>query len=118
MIGFTVLNRERINNMELQERLVVNYEDICNVVRRVTDEIKDLRSDSFIRRILSDKDQDALRKWEDLLNKRISDPFSIVIMGDFKRGKSTLINSLPKVNRNPCAKIGQVAHLFSIISPL
>ena len=80
--------------MELQERLVVNYEDICNVVRRVTDEVKDLRSDSFIRRILSDRDQDALRRWEDLLNKRISDPFSIVIMGDFKRGKSTLINSL------------------------
>lgn len=80
--------------MELKERLIVNYNDVSDVIRNVLDEMRDLRSDSFVRRILSSKDLDAVREWENLLQKRLEEPFSLVVMGDFKRGKSTLINAI------------------------
>jgi predicted GTPase len=80
--------------MELNERLVINYDDICNIIRNVLDEIRDLRADSFVRRILSETDLENIRRWENLLQRRLDEPFSIVIMGDFKRGKSSLINAI------------------------
>ena len=80
--------------MKLDERIVIDYEQVCDIVRQVLEEMRELRADSFVRRILSPKDLDAIRRWESLLQKRLEEPFSIVIMGDFKRGKSTFINAL------------------------
>ncbi|NLE13866.1 MAG: hypothetical protein GX628_09375 [Clostridiales bacterium] len=80
--------------MELNERIVINYDNVCDTVRQVLDEIKELRADSFVRRILSAKDMEAIRSWENILQKRLEEPFSVVIMGDFKRGKSMLINAI------------------------
>ena len=80
--------------MELNERIVIDYEQVCDIVRQVLEEMRELRADSFVRRILSPKDLDAIRRWESLLQKRLEEPFSIVIMGDFKRGKSTFINAI------------------------
>lgn len=80
--------------MELNERIVIDYESVCDVVRRVLEEMRELRADSFVRRILSAKDMEAVRRWESLLQRRLEEPFSIVVMGDFKRGKSTFINAI------------------------
>ena len=80
--------------MELNERLIIDYEQVCDLVRQVLGEIRELRADSFVRRILSPKDLDAIRRWESLLQKRLEEPFSVVVMGDFKRGKSTFINAI------------------------
>lgn len=80
--------------MELNERIVIDYGQICDVVRQVLEEMRELRADSFVRRILSAKDMEAVRRWESLLQRRLDEPFSIVVMGDFKRGKSTFINAI------------------------
>ena len=80
--------------VELNERIVIDYQKVCDIVRQVLEEMRELRADSFVRRILSPKDLDAIRQWESLLQKRLEEPFSIVIMGDFKRGKSTFINAI------------------------
>ena len=80
--------------MEFNERIIIDYENVCGVIRQVLEEMRELRADSFVRRILSPKDMEAIRQWESLLQKRLEEPFSIVVMGDFKRGKSTFINAL------------------------
>lgn len=36
----------------------------------------------------------SLNDWNSLIDKRSSEPFTLVILGDFKRGKSTIINAL------------------------
>ena len=80
--------------VEFNERIIIDYENVCGVIRQVLEEMRELRADSFVRRILSPKDMEAIRQWEALLQKRLEEPFSIVVMGDFKRGKSTFINAL------------------------
>ena len=81
-------------NATFEDRLILDNRNIRELVHNVLEEVHQLRVDSFIARIFQDKDIDSIRNWEELLSKRIEQPFSLVIMGDFKRGKSTLINAI------------------------
>ena len=78
----------------LNERVVVDYEDVKAGLDDILEEVRTLRSDSLIRQILSKEDLEKIRSWEKLIGKRADEKFTIVVMGDFKRGKSTLINAL------------------------
>nr|WP_162990913.1 dynamin family protein [Maliibacterium massiliense] len=82
------------NDFAFSDRVVVHFADIKAALDDVLDDVHALRSDSLIRQILSEGDLQKIRQWESFMKKRASEPFSIVIMGDFKRGKSTLINAL------------------------
>lgn len=81
-------------NKFFENRLIVDTQSIDDLIQRVIGEVRQLRADSFVARILQDEDIDDIRKWEDLVSERGNQPFSLVIIGDFKRGKSTLINAL------------------------
>ena len=81
-------------NASFEDRLILDRRSIDELVHQVISEIHQLRADSFVARILQRKDIDAIRDWEQLLMERGGEPFSLVIMGDFKRGKSTLINAI------------------------
>ncbi|MDI9470196.1 MAG: dynamin family protein [Bacillota bacterium] len=83
-----------MGQLEMDTRIVIEYDDVRRAVESVLEEIGELRSDSFLRRILSAEDKEEIRKWEERSKRRMEDPFSLVIMGDFKRGKSTLLNAL------------------------
>ena len=76
------------------ERVMIDYEDVKNGLNDILEEVRALRSDSLIKQIMSVKDQEKIRNWEKLLGKRAEEKLTIVVMGDFKRGKSTLINAL------------------------
>ena len=88
-------------SFDFTERVVVDFEDVKSGLADILDEIRTLRSDSLIKQILSKSDQERIRQWEKLITKRADEQFSIVIMGDFKRGKSTLINALLGKNIAP-----------------
>ncbi|MDF2540659.1 MAG: hypothetical protein K0S47_377 [Herbinix sp.] len=79
---------------KLQDRFVLDYEDVEREINLILDYVKELRNDSFIKRILSKADRDAILRWESLIKEKLDEEFSVVVIGDFKRGKSTFINSL------------------------
>ena len=79
---------------DLSARVLVDFEDVKEGLEEILDEIRSLRTDSFIRKILSRDDIERIKDWENTLKKRAEDEFSVVIMRDFKRGKSTLFNAL------------------------
>ena len=89
------------NYDDLSSRMLVDFEDVKEGLAEILDELQSLRNDSFIKKILSDKDIQRIKDWEGLLKKRASDEFSVVVMGDFKRGKSTLINAVLGKNVAP-----------------
>ena len=49
--------------VEFNERIIIDYENVCGVIRQVLEEMRELRADSFVRRILSPKDMEAIRQW-------------------------------------------------------
>ncbi|MGN0586370.1 MAG: dynamin family protein [Oscillospiraceae bacterium] len=44
--------------------------------------------------ILGDEFTERLKEWDKAITKRRTEPFSLVVLGDFKRGKSTIINAI------------------------
>lgn len=78
----------------MDNRLIINYDDLKEVIKESVESVHDFRTDAVVKQILNSKDIEEIKKFETAIDKRIDDKFSVVIMGDFKRGKSTLINSL------------------------
>ena len=60
--------------VEFNERIIIDYENVCGVIRQVLEEMRELRADSFVRRILSPKDMEAIRQWESLLPPPVPAP--------------------------------------------
>lgn len=58
------------------------------------DELHIFRYDNTYRTTLGNAFLDKLTEWEQNIRKYKDSPFTIVVAGDFKRGKSTLINAL------------------------
>jgi ribosome biogenesis GTPase A len=75
-------------------RLVVDYDSVSEDIGAILDEVHTLRTDSQLIRILGDGSTAQMKSWETSVKKRLTDPFSLAVIGDFKRGKSTLINAI------------------------
>jgi GTPase SAR1 family protein len=81
---------ENINN----SRIILDYDSVRDDIENVLGEINSLRSDKFFVKTMG---ADFAQKVKDrgvLVKKRLYDAFNIVVIGDFKRGKSTLVNAL------------------------
>lgn len=80
--------------MELQERITVSTADIIEKLERDLDGLRRFRYDSEYRRLLGETMTRRLETWDSRIRSRRKDPFTIVVAGEFKRGKSTFINAL------------------------
>lgn len=80
--------------MELQTRVHYNVSDQISKVELSLDQLKPYQYDASYRMLLGDHIIDKLNSWERNIRSRKADPFTIVVCGDFKRGKSSLINAL------------------------
>jgi tRNA U34 5-carboxymethylaminomethyl modifying GTPase MnmE/TrmE len=60
----------------------------------VTEEIRKLISNREVQKALGAELTGRLMSWEKAVTARRTEPFSLVVIGDFKRGKSTVINAL------------------------
>lgn len=60
----------------------------------VQNELKELLNNKALCTILGDEFTEHLRDWDKAITKRRTEPFSLVVLGDFKRGKSTIINAI------------------------
>lgn len=60
----------------------------------VRGDLKRLLKDQELCAILGEDAATRMKKWDSVIEQKLSEPFSLVIIGDFKRGKSTVINAI------------------------
>lgn len=70
------------------------YANSHDDIERVRARLKMIIDDEMISRILGEEFIKNLVEWDELIEKRSNEPFTLVILGEFKRGKSTIINAL------------------------
>lgn len=80
--------------MGLQERIVYDSQDLIQIIEEKLDQLKRFQFDSNCRSLLGDAFICRLSEWDKNIRLRKEDPFTIVVCGEFKRGKSSLINAL------------------------
>lgn len=80
--------------MGLEDRIIYSQEQMEVALDNALDQLKTLRYDSRYRTMLGDTFVDKLSHWESDIRRQKDNPFTLVVVGDFKRGKSTFINAL------------------------
>lgn len=80
--------------MGLEDRIVYSSDELIQNVEKALDRLKVLRYDPKYRECLGDGFCDRFLGWEEDIRRRKDEPFTIAVVGDFKRGKSTFINAL------------------------
>ncbi len=63
-------------------------------IEKIREIMATLMEDKEIADVLGHDFAEELKAWDSLIEKRCSEPFTLVILGEFKRGKSTIINAL------------------------
>ncbi|MCH5248957.1 MAG: dynamin family protein [Lachnospiraceae bacterium] len=80
--------------MELNNRIHYDVAELMGRIETSLDRLKPYQYDSKYRELLGELLVGKINAWEQNIRKRKNDPFTLVICGDFKRGKSSLINAL------------------------
>ncbi|MBQ8107297.1 MAG: dynamin family protein, partial [Ruminococcus sp.] len=63
-------------------------------IQLIRGQLNDIIDDEKIARILGAECVRQLKEYDELIAKKCEEPFTLVILGEFKRGKSTIINAL------------------------
>ncbi len=82
--------------MTLQDRIIISTEDMMAQLEHKLDSLRRFRYDGQYRKILGASIIEHLDVWDEKIRGRRKDPFTIVVAGEFKRGKSSFINALLK----------------------
>ena len=78
----------------IENRITYDPDEITRLLENQLDKLKVFRFDSRYRSLLGESFINLATRWEkDILSRR-NDPFTLVVCGEFKRGKSSLINAL------------------------
>lgn len=75
-------------------RIAPGYASAEPDIDTVQNRLKGLLNNKPLCTILGDEFTEHLRDWDAAITKRRTEPFSLVVLGDFKRGKSTIINAI------------------------
>lgn len=76
------------------ERLIQNFEDSKIQIKEMIGEINAICQERQMRKLLSEKDMEGIKTWARTMEKALDEKLTVVIAGDFKRGKSSLINAI------------------------
>lgn len=71
-----------------------SYDTVEPDIDSVQNKLRSLMSNKPLCKILGDEFTLHLKDWDKAITKRRTEPFSLVVLGDFKRGKSTIINAI------------------------
>ena len=72
----------------------LTYADVEPDIEKIQNYMREILANKPVCRILGEEFTDNLRQWDKAITKRRTEPFSLVVLGDFKRGKSTIINAI------------------------
>lgn len=78
----------------INSRITLDFDSVCSDIDSILSDIRHMRSERYFSRTLGIEAVQRLKEYETAIKKRLRDPFSLVVIGDFKRGKSTLINAI------------------------
>ncbi len=70
------------------------YKTADGDITAVRKHLDELIANKELSDILGSDFAEGLNVWKELISRRCDEPFTLVILGDFKRGKSTIINAL------------------------
>lgn len=70
------------------------YKTADGDIAAVRKDLDELIANKELSDILGSDFAEGLNVWKELISRRCDEPFTLVILGDFKRGKSTIINAL------------------------
>lgn len=77
-----------------EHRITYDAKELTRMIENELDKLKVFQFDSRCRSLLGNSFINLLTKWEQDIRERKDDPFTLVVCGEFKRGKSSLINAL------------------------
>lgn len=80
--------------MKLEDRISYDPAEYISALETLLDNLKIFRFESKYKDLLGELFVQKLSDWDREIRKRKEDPFTIVVCGDFKRGKSSFINAL------------------------
>ena len=80
--------------MNARDRITVSIEETVPRLEQGLDRLSHFRYDSKYRPLLGQTLLEHMESWDRDIRQRKNDPFTIVVAGEFKRGKSTFINAL------------------------
>ena len=81
-------------DMGMEEGYVIDGKAVLRDVKRILDLMKELCGDSFIRKVMEKDQREDLLRWSEQIREKMDDRFLLVVVGDFKRGKSMLVNAI------------------------
>lgn len=87
--------------MELNNRIRYDTNELIQRIEASLDRLKPYQYDSKYRDLLGEYLVNRLSEWDRNIRQRKNDPFTLVICGDFKRGKSSIINALLEADVAP-----------------
>jgi len=82
------------DDMDMDSRLTLDYESVSADIEQILEDIQALRSERIFSQAVGGDNSQKLREYENIIKKRLKDAFNLVIIGDFKRGKSSLVNAI------------------------
>lgn len=80
--------------MPIEDRIIYDAAALVREVENDLDSLKRFQYDDKYHMLLGNDFIARLADWDKQIRARKDDPFTLVVCGDFKRGKSTLINAL------------------------
>jgi GTPase SAR1 family protein len=80
--------------MTIQDRITISSEDTIQNLEQNLDKLRRFQYDGQYRRLLGNTLVNHMEEWDEKIRTRRKDPFTIVVVGEFKRGKSSFINAL------------------------
>ena len=83
-----------MDGIEMSDRITLDFEQVCDDIETILGDIRSLRSERTFSQALGAGAGQKLREHETAIKKRLNDKFSLVVVGDFKRGKTSLINAI------------------------
>lgn len=100
--------------MEKNDRRIIDFEEVKTILQQTAEELHLLCRDSPTKKLLGDVLIRRIEDGERMLRRRLTEPFHLVVTGDFKRGKSMLINALLGRETVPTAVTPETATINEI----
>ncbi len=95
MIVISILTgKGRDGNVRIKDRISYNSAEVVQKVEAALDRLKPFQYDSRYKELLGMQLVEKLTYWDQNIRRRKDDPFTLVVCGEFKRGKSSLVNAL------------------------
>lgn len=78
----------------INDNITYDSEEVIRLFESGLDKLNPIRYDSKYKALLGERVIEKLNNWDDVIRQQKSEPLTIVVCGEFKRGKSSLINAL------------------------